>query len=338
MQGHTSQPATVERLGAAMRALRARLSFRRLRPPLRAASLIFTTGLLAFGIAILVSGLSTGLALQYGPNLRPLVLRVLLGLLVWDIGKVVGVALGAVLLARLAVLPARPSGIALTVCVYALDVGLAALLGHPRLIVSRRVAFPLGRSPLSRWKYRRARLFLAVSRHVQAALLAGGVPADRIAVVYDGVPLLPLSSRTGGILAPAPADPLKGERLLEAAARLGGFPVLRSANLAADLREASLMLYLTEQEGLGSAVLLAFSAAVPVVASRCGGLTEIVEHGETGLLVDNTPEAVAEAVRRLRADPELAARLAAAGRRLVEERFSVRALVQNTLRAYQEVL
>jgi len=215
---------------------------------------------------------------------------------------------------------------------------LAALLGHPRLIVSRRVAFPLGRSPLSRWKYRRARLFLAVSRHVQAALLAGGVPADRIAVVYDGVPLLPLSSRTGGILAPAPADPLKGERLLEAAARLGGFPVLRSANLAADLREASLMLYLTEQEGLGSAVLLAFSAAVPVVASRCGGLTEIVEHGETGLLVDNTPEAVAEAVRRLRADPELAARLAAAGRRLVEERFSVRALVQNTLRAYQEVL
>ena len=132
MQGHTSQPATVERLGAAMRALRARLSFRRLRPPLRAASLIFTTGLLAFGIAILVSGLSTGLALQYGPNLRPLVLRVLLGLLVWDIGKVVGVALGAVLLARLAVLPARPSGIALTVCVYALDVGLAALLGQVR--------------------------------------------------------------------------------------------------------------------------------------------------------------------------------------------------------------
>ncbi len=215
---------------------------------------------------------------------------------------------------------------------------LAALLGHPRLIVSRRVAFPLGRDPLSRWKYRRARLFLAVSRHVQAVLLAGGVPADRIVVVYDGVPLLPPSSRSGGIVAPATSDPLKGEGLLEAAARLGGFPLLRSRNLAADLRDASLLLYLTEQEGLGSAVLLAFSAGVPVVASRCGGLTEIVQHGETGLLVENTPEAVVEAVRRLRAEPALAARLAATARRLVEERYSVRALAENTLRAYQEVL
>lgn len=215
---------------------------------------------------------------------------------------------------------------------------LAALAAHPRLVVARRVVFPIGRGPLSRWKYRRARRYLAVSEHVKAGLLAAGIEPARITVVYDGVPLLPLSSRSGPIISPASHDPLKAGVLLEKAAMLGGFQVRRSTDLAGDLRQAAALVYLTEQEGLGSAALLAMSAGVPVIASRSGGLTEIVQDGETGLLVENTPEAVARAVRRLSGDASLAARLAAAGRRQVETRYSLGALLENTLRVYRELL
>jgi len=70
-----------------------------------------------------------------------------------------------------------------------------------RLVVSRRVAFPVG----SAWKYRRARRYLAVSEFVKSVLVAGGVPEEKIAVVYDGVPLLE-PVRGSSVVAPANAD------------------------------------------------------------------------------------------------------------------------------------
>lgn len=215
---------------------------------------------------------------------------------------------------------------------------LGALLAARKLVVARRVAFPIKSGPLSACKYRRARMYLAVSEHVKASLLAAGLPSTRIRVVFDGVPLLPLSTRSGPIIAPATGDPLKGESLIAEAARLGGLTIRLAQEFERELRDASALVYLTQQEGLGSAVLMAMSAGVPVVASRIGGLIEIVRDGETGLLVENTAREVAEAVNRLRADGSLAARLAAAGRRQIEERFSLDALVRRTLEVYQEVL
>ncbi len=122
------------------------------------------------------------------------------------------------------------------------------------------------------------------------------------------------------------------------AAALGGFDVRYSTDLPEDLSSASVLVYVSEQEGLGSAVLLAMAAGVPVVASRVGGLTEIVKDGETGLLTDNTPQAIAAAVARLGGDGELAARLARTARRQVEERFSVAAMVSGTLEVYERVM
>ena len=64
----------------------------------------------------------------------------------------------------------------------------AFLRGRP-LVVSRRVSFPVG----SRWKYGRARRYLAVSEFVKKVLMQGGVPEEKISVVYDGVPVLEVS-------------------------------------------------------------------------------------------------------------------------------------------------
>ena len=77
---------------------------------------------------------------------------------------------------------------------------------------------------------------------------------------------------------------------------------------------------------------------MPVVASDVGGLPEIIRHGENGLLVDNTPQAIAAAVRQLLENPDFARRLGDAARRTVMERFTVDHLVRRTMEVYREVL
>jgi glycosyltransferase involved in cell wall biosynthesis len=83
---------------------------------------------------------------------------------------------------------------------------------------------------------------------------------------------------------------------------------------------------------------MAMSAGVPVVASRVGGLREIVRHRETGLLVENRVEEIAAAIRELLADPALARRLGDAARRDVMERFTVDHMVRRTMEIYRRAL
>jgi len=212
---------------------------------------------------------------------------------------------------------------------------LAALLAPAPFVVSRRVDFPIQRHWLSRWKYRRAALLLAVSQAVRRRLEEAGVPAAKIAVVYDGVAVPPgISTLDGDIIAPASEDPRKGAALVRRAAAGVRF----SEDLLRDLPRARALVYISESEGLGSAALLAMAHGVPVIASRTGGLPEIVIDGVNGFLVDNDPAAIAEAVARLAGDRELAARLGAAGRRLVEEQFTIERMAEKTIEAYRTVL
>jgi glycosyltransferase involved in cell wall biosynthesis len=74
----------------------------------------------------------------------------------------------------------------------------------------------------------------------------------------------------------------------------------------------------------GLKVLQYMAAGLPVIANPVGVQMEIVRHGETGFLVQ-TPVQWIEAVRRLAEDVELRRRMGRAGRRLVEERYSVAA-------------
>lgn len=211
----------------------------------------------------------------------------------------------------------------------------AAVAGRKPLVVSRRVAFPVNTGFLSRLKYRRADLFLAVSQYVAARLAEAGVSPDRVRVVYDGAePARPKPGPGTLILAPRFDDPMKGSVMLEES----GLSVTYSTNLVPDLERARVFVYLTREEGLGSAALLAQAAGVPVVASRVGGLPEIVIHEETGLLTENDPAAVRAAVERLDGDAGLRARLAANALRRFEERFTADRMVEATLAAYRELV
>ncbi len=217
---------------------------------------------------------------------------------------------------------------------------LAWILAQSPVVVSRRVAFPVHRSPVSRLKYRSAAHFLAISEAVEKQLTDAGVPAERISVVHDGVALHrePSFKKDGYVLALESTDRMKGRAEIEKAAAIAGTVVRWSSDLAADLSGARLFVYISKSEGLGSAALLAMSAGVPVIASRVGGLPEVVADGITGFLTENDPQQIAGTIQHALADDELCNRLAIAARATVETRFSVSRMIENTIAVYQRVL
>ena len=211
---------------------------------------------------------------------------------------------------------------------------MAALAAGAPLVVSRRVAFPIR----SRWKYRHAARYAAVSQFVKRVLMEGGVSEEKIAVVYDGVPLPEPSAGGDAVVAPASDDPLKGAQLALEATRRAGVDLLLSRDLETDLAGAGLFLYLTRSEGLGSAILIAMAAGVPVIASNVDGIPEVIRHRENGWLTENDPEPIAAAIRQLLADRPLARTLADRARQTVAEKFSLDQMIHHTLDLYRQVL
>jgi colanic acid/amylovoran biosynthesis glycosyltransferase len=79
-----------------------------------------------------------------------------------------------------------------------------------------------------------------------------------------------------------------------------------------------------DRDGLPTSVLEAMALGVPVVTTALNGLTEVVAHERTGLLVpERDPVALSRALGRLLSEPELAARLSTEARRHVQETFSL---------------
>jgi glycosyltransferase involved in cell wall biosynthesis len=75
-------------------------------------------------------------------------------------------------------------------------------------------------------------------------------------------------------------------------------------------------------EGLPVVAMEAMAMGLPVVSTRIMGIPEVVEHGETGILVPPARhDLLADALERLATDPELCAAMGAAGRRKVEAEF-----------------
>ena len=128
----------------------------------------------------------------------------------------------------------------------------------------------------------------------------------------------------------SPPDPAYLEQLQALSAALGVADVVTFTGLRSDvpavLGAADVAVMPSLNEALSNVLLESMAAGAPVVATRVGGTPEALIDGETGLLVPpGDAGAIAGAVSRLLDDRDLARRLGCAARRLIAERFSVRA-------------
>lgn len=104
-------------------------------------------------------------------------------------------------------------------------------------------------------------------------------------------------------------------------------------------RQADVFLLPSEQESFGLAALEALASGVPVVASRVGGLPEVVRDGETGLLVrPHDPAALAAAVVRLLEDDRVRQAMSLAARLDAETRFRPEPVVDRIEAIYREIM
>ncbi len=95
----------------------------------------------------------------------------------------------------------------------------------------------------------------------------------------------------------------------------------------------------SHSEGVSLALLEAMAAGLPVIASRVGGLPEVVTDGDHGLLIPpQDPEALAAALARLLDEPAWAKKLGENARRQVEENFSLERLGREINEIYGELV
>lgn len=92
-------------------------------------------------------------------------------------------------------------------------------------------------------------------------------------------------------------------------------------------------------EGIPMVLLEALALRQPVVATRVGGIPEVITHGETGLLAEPADAlSLAKFIQQLVEDKSMAARIGKAGRTRVEEEFNARTMAEKTVGLYKKVL
>lgn len=217
-----------------------------------------------------------------------------------------------------------------------------------------------------RWLWRLAHHHICNASSLRKALTRRiGVPEDRVSLCENGVDVPPAASRSRvsgkqilsvgrlvedkdqatlikafalaqrqhpeATLTLVGDGPL-GPRLRDLAASLG---VLASMtflpgrpDLTALYAECAFFVLSSRTEASPNVLLEAAAAGKAVVATRVGGIPDLVEHEKTGLLVDSgSPEEMAEAISRLLAEPALCRAMGDAGRERVRTRFSVQNMV-----------
>jgi glycosyltransferase involved in cell wall biosynthesis len=138
-----------------------------------------------------------------------------------------------------------------------------------------------------------------------------------------------------------------GSDLLGRAERLGlngrvSFPgFLSQEQLLAHYQEAAALVLACRRlpdgnrDGIPNVILEAMACGLPVVATRVGGIPEVVRPGENGLLVEpDRPADLADALGRLLADPVLSARMGSRGREMVLRRFDLERSTRHLLRLF----
>jgi len=105
------------------------------------------------------------------------------------------------------------------------------------------------------------------------------------------------------------------------------------------LENALMMVYPTHLDTSPNSVLEAMVAGVPIIATRVGGIPDMVEHNITGILVSpRDPERLAQAIRLLLQNPDERRRLGDNARRLMRDRLDPGKILQSLMNYYSGVV
>ncbi len=248
---------------------------------------------------------------------------------------------------------------------------------HAAQIVAFHAALPGPARALVGWMFREAALCVVLGEPWRRWVASLGVPDARIRVLRNGVPRLEgWRPRTSGapfrLLFLGNLFARKGiADLLAALARVGpdgpacslvvagggdvaGHAALADglglggrvrfagwvdqAGAAACLADADALVLPSYDEGLPLVILEALSLGVPVVCTPVGAIGEVLDDGDTALLVPpGDIAALAAALRRLAGEPALAARLSERGRALYEREFTLPVFAERVAALHAEV-
>ncbi len=256
-----------------------------------------------------------------------------------------------------------------------------------RIVIHRRVDFPVSKSVFSRAKYKHPKIakFICVSEAIKKILLPGLKDPAKATVIHSGIDLsrfehvenrgllkkeFGLSEKNiliGNVSALAPHKDyftfintaeillknnphfrfvIIGEGPERAAIEteihkkglkdrilMAGF----RNNVPELLKELSVLLLTSKTEGLGTTILDAFASGLPVVATRAGGIPEIVEHKVSGLLADvKNVRQLSQMVEMLINNEDLKRNLIGTAKNKVRE-FDYKITAQKTLSIYNEI-
>jgi glycosyltransferase EpsD len=102
---------------------------------------------------------------------------------------------------------------------------------------------------------------------------------------------------------------------------------------------ADLQVHPSHAEGIPLALCSGMAAGIPIVATRVGGVPEIIRHGDTGILVEaGRPEAVAKAVLNLMANPHQRRQIGEGARRFILEEYSLEQAGELLEAVYEDLL
>lgn len=187
-------------------------------------------------------------------------------------------------------------------------------------------------------RYARQALCPSEAKHFWIGMLAELHPTKRIEDAIDALaelaPEFPEARLV--VMGEGQAREALEERIaargMQERVRLVGF----IPDAATYLNAFDVFLMISHSEALGYALLEAGTAGLPCVATRAGGMPEVITHQEHGLLVPSkNPAALARALRTLMTDADLRKRYGAALKERVGTRFSKERMLSETLARYE---
>jgi glycosyltransferase involved in cell wall biosynthesis len=139
------------------------------------------------------------------------------------------------------------------------------------------------------------------------------------------------------------SEPLHFQEIEERIAVLGIKDKVRflgeSENIFSLLKMSDVFFLPSRSEGFSNALIEAMACGLPCVATRVGGNSEAVEDGRNGYLVESEDaDASADRILKLLSNPMEAARMGAAGREIVENKFTAEVMIQHLTQFYDRLL